>query len=174
LIVLETERLLFRPHQPNDLEAYCAMEMDPDVRRFVGGAPRPRESAERRFWAEVEANASHRLSLWAAVYKPEDRYIGRCGVYPDLGQNGEELPGIGKLSYFLMPAYWGQGLATEAGTAFVRFGFEELGLTRIRSTVQAGHTASIRVLEKIGFTLAKAEIGEHRSFCHYEILPPAE
>ena len=58
MVILETERLLFRSHQADDLEAYCAMEMDPEVRRYLGGA-RLREAAERRFWAEVEANASH-------------------------------------------------------------------------------------------------------------------
>ena len=45
MIVLETERLLFRDHEPGDLELYCAMEADPEVRRYVGGAPRP---AKRR------------------------------------------------------------------------------------------------------------------------------
>lgn len=173
MIVLETERLLFRPHQPEDLEPYCAMEMNPEVRRYVGGAPRPREVAERRFWDEVSANASSRLGLWATVYKPDGCYIGRCGVYPDRDADGAEIVGYGKLSYFFMPSYWGQGLATEAGKAFLRYGFEELGLTRIASTVQAGHMASIRVLEKLGFRLVRTENGESRSFHHFELLPYA-
>ena len=33
MIVLETERLLLRDHEPADLEPYCAMEADPEVRR---------------------------------------------------------------------------------------------------------------------------------------------
>lgn len=42
MIVLEAERLLFRDHGPEDLELFCAMEADPEVRRFVGGRPRAR------------------------------------------------------------------------------------------------------------------------------------
>lgn len=42
MIVLETERLLFRDHGPEDLERFCAMEADPEVRRFVNGRPRTR------------------------------------------------------------------------------------------------------------------------------------
>jgi hypothetical protein len=29
VIILESERLLFRPHEPADLDSFCAMEMDP-------------------------------------------------------------------------------------------------------------------------------------------------
>jgi RimJ/RimL family protein N-acetyltransferase len=35
MIVLETERLLFRDHQPEDLDPYCAIEADPEVRRYI-------------------------------------------------------------------------------------------------------------------------------------------
>jgi RimJ/RimL family protein N-acetyltransferase len=48
-IVLESERLLFRPHLITDLDDYCAMEMDSNVRRYVGAYPRSREDAEWRF-----------------------------------------------------------------------------------------------------------------------------
>src|SRR5580658_5571362 len=51
MTILETERLLLREHRAEDLEAYVAMEADPDVRRYVGGSPRTREEAEKRFRA---------------------------------------------------------------------------------------------------------------------------
>ena len=80
MIVLETERLLFRDHEASDLDAYCAMEADPEVRRYIGGAPRPRDVAERKFQNGLDRPADRRLWMWAAVYKPEGSYIGRCGV----------------------------------------------------------------------------------------------
>lgn len=174
MIILETERLLFRSHEPQDLDAFCATEADPQVRRYVGGAPRTREAAEQRFpWHQARQPSTNRLGVWAMVYKPEVRYIGRAGVYADIDSNGKEIPGQGKLSYYIARDYWGRGLATEAGNAFVRFGFEELGLTKISTTVQVGNDASVRVLEKLGFILVSTEIGEHRSFYHFEILPTA-
>jgi RimJ/RimL family protein N-acetyltransferase len=57
VVVLESERLLFRPHEAADLEAFCAMEADAEVRRYVGGAPRTREAAEERFWGRGYASA---------------------------------------------------------------------------------------------------------------------
>jgi ribosomal-protein-alanine N-acetyltransferase len=172
VIVLETERLLFRDHEASDLDAYCAMEADPEVRRYIGGAPRPRDVAERKFQNGLDRPADRRLWMWAAVYKPEGSYIGRCGVYPHFGRTGSVIAGEGALGFYLARPYWGRGLATEAGRAFVNFGFKELNLSRIVTAVQVGNDASVRVLEKLGFSLVSTEEGEFRSFYHFELVGP--
>ena len=53
-IILETQRRCFRPHILTDLDAYCEMEADPDFRCYIGGRPRPRIEAERRFMDGLE------------------------------------------------------------------------------------------------------------------------
>lgn len=170
MIVLESERLLFRPHRAADLEAFCAMEADAEVRRYVGGAPRTREAAEAKFRGMCTGPTEDRLAIWATDLKSEDRYIGRCGLYPHF--NGDaKVPAEAVLGFYLAREFWGRGLATEAGRAFVNFGFDELGLSRIVTAVQAGNAASVRVLEKLGFVLASVEQGP-RSFYHFELSRP--
>ena len=171
MIVLETERLLFRDHSPEDLAPFCALEADPEVRRFVGGKPRTREEAEHRFRNRFLRPASDRLRLWATVFKPDGRYIGYCGVYPHFGEAGP-ISGEGSLGFTLARAYWGRGLATEAARAFVDFGLNELRLSRIVASVEAGNAASIRVIEKLGFTLWRLEKIDRRSLYHFEIRSP--
>jgi RimJ/RimL family protein N-acetyltransferase len=78
------------------------------------------------------------------------------------------VPGEAVLSYYLARDYWGRGLATEAGECFVRLGFEELKLDRIVTTIDARHTASRRVLEKLGFELFATEEGD-RTFEKFEL-----
>lgn len=170
MTILETERLLFRQHDLGDLEAFCAMEAEPEVRQYVGGRPRSRAEAERRFREGALRPARDKLAMWATVYKPEQRYIGRCGLYPHITSDGEMVPGEATLAFYLAREYWGRGLATEAARAFVKFGFEDLDLTRIVATVQAGNDASVRVLKKLGFVLTRTEEGI-RSFLHYELEP---
>jgi RimJ/RimL family protein N-acetyltransferase len=167
MIILESERLLFREHEPSDLDAYCAMEADPEVRRYVGGAPRMRSQAERKFREAHLKHASARLALRATIFKPEGRYIGYCGLYPNFRPGGA-LPGEAVLAFYLAREYWGRGLATEAGRAFVAYGFKELGLARIVASTQVGNAASIRVLEKLGFVLRETEQGA-RSFHKFEL-----
>lgn len=166
MIVLESQRLLFRDHEEADLDAFCAMEADPEVRRYVGGAPRPREAAEQRFRNGLHRPENDRLRMWATVYKPEGVYIGRCGVYPHFG-----VPGEGSLGFYLARAYWGRGLATEAGRAFIDFGFNRLSLSKIVTAVEVGNDASVHVLEKLSFKLVRTETGAPRSFYHFELLP---
>jgi [ribosomal protein S5]-alanine N-acetyltransferase len=174
MIVLESERMYFRAHEPGDRDAYCAMEMDAEVRRWVGGQPRTREAAELRFRGALKP-VEDRLALWATVLKAEGQYIGRCGLYPriDPGIEGETIvSGEATLAFYLAAGYWGRGLATEAGAAFIDFGFQQLELAKIVAHVEVGNDASVRVLEKLGFSLASTETGQ-RSFYHFERTRPA-
>jgi len=95
--------------------------------------------------------------------------VGRCGLYRHL-KGAERVPDEGVLAFYLARAYWGRGLATEAGRAFVDFGFGVLGLKRIVTTVDARNAASVRVLEKLGFVVERFEEGP-RSFYHFELRP---
>jgi RimJ/RimL family protein N-acetyltransferase len=106
--------------------------------------------------------------LWATVYKPEGVYIGYCGIYPHFGEHGP-IPGEGTLAFYLARPYWGRGLATEAGDAFLQFGWNELGLKRIVASVEIGNDASVRVLEKLGLKRVGTEHGPHRSYYAYEM-----
>ncbi|ASU34671.1 GNAT family N-acetyltransferase [Mucilaginibacter xinganensis] len=154
--ILETERLLFRKHSLADKESYCAMEMDSDVRRFVGGYPRTREEAEKRFGATTKPSDSS-LGMWATILKNEQKYIGRCGIYPHFDAASNPIEGEASLGLYIAKPYWGNGFATEAGEGFIEMGFNKLGLNRIVTMVQAGNNASVRVLEKLGFQLTSTE-----------------
>jgi RimJ/RimL family protein N-acetyltransferase len=173
MIILETERLLFRHHEEADLEPYCEMEADPEVRRLSGGPVYPREKVERGFREVVLAPKPDRLRLWATVFKPEGRYIGRCGVYPNRGDDNVVIPGEGVLAFYLARPYWGRGLATEAGRAFIRFGFSELGLSRIVAGANVLNLASNRVLQKLGFVWIYTGEGGGNAYHDYELRNPS-
>ncbi len=159
LILPETNRLAFRKHIITDMESYCAMEMDAGVRRYVGGRPRTRVEAEKRFIGTLTPSAGS-LGVWATILKSEHQYIGRCGIYQHMDGSGNTIPGEASLGLYISKAYWGNGYATEAGKAFIRFGFEVLRLERIVTTVQAGNDASVRVMDKLGLKLTGTEIGQ--------------
>jgi ribosomal-protein-alanine N-acetyltransferase len=170
MVLLESKRLLFRSHEAADLDAFCAMEGDAEVRRYVGGAPRTREAAEERFWGRAMHPHDGRLAMWATVLKEDGCYVGRCGLYPHI-LSGAKVADEAVLAFYLAREFWGQGLASEAGRAFVDFGFDELKLARIVAAVEVGNAASVRVLEKLGFVLARHEEGP-RSFDHFELARP--
>lgn len=82
---------------------------------------------------------------WLILHKEADRVIGMAGFnwYHPTHRRAE-------ISYALAPAWWGQGLATEAVRALIRFGFGRLDLNRIEALVHPENTSSRRVLDKVG------------------------
>lgn len=173
MIILESERLLFRQHELADLDAFCAMEMDPDVRRYVGGHPRSREDAERKFREGPLQEVSGRLGVWATILKSNGQYVGRCGLYPHMNSSGGLVAGEATLSFYIARANWGHGVASEAAKAFVEFGWKQLELSRIVATVQVGNGASVRILERLGFDLISTEVGP-RSFLKFALPSPEQ
>ena len=76
MVRLESKRLVFRDHEPEDLEPYCEMESDQVYRAHQ--PVHPREELERSFretWM-VPKN----MGLLATVFKEDGRYIGRTGT----------------------------------------------------------------------------------------------
>ena len=82
----------------------------------------------------------------------------------------EELGEV-DVAFRLMPNHWGQGLATEAALASVRFGFADLGLKRIIGLVMPENIASVRVLEKTGLRYAETVTFWGHQFSKYVITP---
>ncbi|GGS25143.1 MULTISPECIES: GNAT family N-acetyltransferase [Actinokineospora] len=64
--------------------------------------------------------------------------------------------GVAEAGCWTHPDARGQGLATDALAAVIRFGFGALGLTRILYRHETANTASARVAAKLGFTQVDA------------------
>ena len=168
MVHVETDRLLFRDHEPADLDAYCAMESDPLYR-----APQivhPRAELERSFreaWLVPKP-----MGLLATVLKVSNVYIGRCGLYPLRDDTDEVVDREAQIAFYIARGHWGRGLAAEAGRAFVRRGFEHLGLRRIQAGIDANNQASIRLVERLGFKWIRSGEGGGNRWHEFEITNP--
>ena len=153
MIRLETPRLVLRDHELRDLEPYVAIESDAEYR---GPQPvHPRAELERSFRETFMVPKA--LGLWATEERASGRYIGRCGLYPHRTDAGAIVPDELTLGYYIARDAWGHGYATEAGRALVAEAFEHLGAKRIHAGVHRLNARSIRVVEKLGFTLVSPQ-----------------
>ena len=55
------------------------------------------------------------------------------------------------LGYAFLPAYWGQGYASEAALAVLDYARRVLGLVRLVAIVSIDNDRSIKLLERLGF-----------------------
>lgn len=81
---------------------------------------------------------------WGITLK-DSTVIGTCGFH-----NISKEHNRAELGYDLHPDYWGKGIATEACAALIEHGFEQLQYHRIEAYIDPLHTASRRVLHKVG------------------------
>jgi RimJ/RimL family protein N-acetyltransferase len=149
---VETERLLLRGWRDEDVEPYARLCADPEVMKYIGGGATLtlEESGTQISWF-VRHWEERGFGPWVVEEKASGAFIGFTGlVYQDEWTEGEHKTEVG---WRVGRSYWGQGLATEAAMASVRYGFEELSLERIISIIQPENVASRRVAEKAGLTL---------------------
>ncbi len=152
MLILETERLVLRRQEPADLDDLWALYSDPEITRYIPDAPRSRaEALEELEWHRHGHPKNPNLGLWATLLKPEGKFIGRCGLLPWEIEGQSEV----EVAYTIDRAHWGQGLATEAAGAILRYGFERLGLPRLVCLIDPLNAASQRVAEKIGMRLER-------------------
>ena len=74
----------------------------------------------------------------------EGRAIGSVSLRVD------PVNSVGELEYAVGRNYWRQGIAMEATTAVVDWGFHTLGMEKVFSTADARNAGAIRVMEKLG------------------------
>ena len=150
-VILETDRLLLREFAEEDADAFFRLNSDPQVLRFVPDKQLLNVEQARQILIDhpMADYRKHGFGRGACILKSTGENIGFAGL-----KYLEELGEV-DVAYRLMPAYWGQGLATEVALASVRYGFAELGLKRIIGLAMPDNVASVRVLKRPTCALPK-------------------
>lgn len=143
---IETPRLLIREFTPDMAQAVHENSLDEDNRCFV-----PDE-----VWETVE-EAAETVAFLITCYSSDDGPL----VYPILTKDGGDNIGYVQLAptdegwevgYHIAERFTGHGYATEAVQAFLPVIARQKGLDRILGICLLKNTASVKVMEKCGFT----------------------
>ncbi len=166
MVILETDRLLLRHQVIEDLDDLWALYCDPEITKYIPDAPRSREEAQQELEWHMNGHPRFpKLGLWATIHKETGKFIGRCGLLPWTIDGQSEV----EVAYTIAHEFWGQGLATEAAQAILRYGFEKLNLNRLICLIDEENIASQKVAEKIGMRFEKEGRDEMGTFQVYSI-----
>lgn len=152
---IHTKRLVLRRVSAADPVALNAAIQDPRIFRNVGTIPpfQPLEDTIRQQRQRAARSAQGKGGGFCAYVSGE--LIGLAGG----GENDQT--GIVDFGYWIVPAYWGQGFATEAARSVLGWFIRAQGRRQFTASHFKDNPASGRVLEKLGFQLA----GESRHMC---------
>lgn len=154
--VLTTPRLVLRRYREDDLGPFAALNADLRVMEHLGGRPLARaESDEIAAWAQ-QLNDAEGIGLLAVERREDAAFLGFCGLH-----HLDSYPDDVEVAWRLAHAYWGQGYATEAATAWVDHAVEMLGVPRVISITDAPNVRSLAVMRRLGMTVDhEAEVQE--------------
>lgn len=145
--MIETQRLILRQWQTEDLEQFAKMNADPQVMRYFPTIKTFDESLEE--YARIKEHFErHNYGFWAVSERNKDDFIGFIGLrYIDFPANFTPTVEIG---WRLKQEFWGRGYATEGAVASLKYGFEQLNLPEIVSFTSALNHKSQAVMQRIG------------------------
>lgn len=149
LPILESERLILRPIDLNDLEACLAMDSQPEVRRFFGiddGEEFDQETHRDFLRKRIQGSYGGGLGFWSIrEQSAQDKFCGWI-VLIELAYEGPEI----EIGWRLPFECWGNGFATDGARLVLKHGFHTLGLDEIIAVFHPNNVRSFAVADRLG------------------------
>lgn len=149
--VLETPRLVLRPHRAEDFDALHALWTHPETYRHITGRPSRREES----WSRLLRYAGHwrimGYGYWAIEEKATGRFIGEAG-FADYRRDME--PSFGstpEMGWLIAPEVHGKGYGSEATRCIVDWGRGNLQSSDCACMISPENAASVALARKLGF-----------------------
>jgi [ribosomal protein S5]-alanine N-acetyltransferase len=153
---LSTPRLVLRPFALSDAPAVQRLAGAREVAASTLNVPHPYPDGAAEEWIRSHAPkfAEGTLAPFALTLRSDRALVGAMGLTIASEHAHAEL------GYWVGVPFWGQGYATEAARAVIRYGFVDLGLNRVFAHHFTSNPASGRVLAKAGMRY-EGELRQH-------------
>ncbi len=144
-MIVETERLIIRQFDEQDIDALYEMNRDPKILTYIPTEPFTDISQAQALYFDVVLPNYEKYGYgrWAIYHKKDAQVIGFCG--PKYIDEMDEV----EIGYRLLPKYWGAGIATEAFQSIIPV-LHKYGINEVVSLILFGNEASESVAKKSG------------------------
>lgn len=170
------ERIRLRLACDADHPAVVEACQDPAIQRYTTVPDRYGDANAREFARQVALGFAEGSALTLVIADPDsDALLGTIGLRRIPTDSGRWSVG-----YWVAPWARGRGVAAHAVRLLSRYGFEQLGATRIELWAEPENEPSLRVAERAGFQregLLRAYIaikGRRHDVFMYSLLPGEE
>jgi RimJ/RimL family protein N-acetyltransferase len=148
----QIDGIYLRTPEEKDLDQILALWTNPVVTRHIGGPRDPQVVLDhfRQLIRGPETFAQEQAEWWWTIVELRSgELLGLCHLLEKKVDGQTEV----EVGYFLLPAYWGQGYASEAASLVVAYAFCELQLESVVVVIDPGNDASISVARRLGMQL---------------------
>jgi [ribosomal protein S5]-alanine N-acetyltransferase len=144
-MLLETQRLILREFKQEDTQKLVSILANSKVMKFSPTGILSMSQTQEKVESFITSYKKYGFGKWAVILKESSELIGYCGIAVETIDYQDER----EIGYRFDSKFWGKGLATEAASAALEYGFEKFQLPYILGIVEPSNTASVRVLEKV-------------------------
>jgi RimJ/RimL family protein N-acetyltransferase len=152
-VVLETERLILRPHGVEDFQDVAALWADPVVVQYISGVPSTPEAS----WARLLRNIGHWQAMgygyWAVIDREGGGFLGEVGFSDFKRDIDPELNGLPEAGWVLAQKAHGRGVASEAVKAMHAWADVERDWSETVCLFDPAHAVSQKVALKLGYAV---------------------
>lgn len=153
---LESKRLILRRPQGSDIpHIFSATRFEGFNDGILWNPPQNIEDLETPYHNAVKAWENQDGFAFTIASK-EDAFIGRISI------RKTKIPKVWNIGFWTHPTQQGKGYITEAISAILAFGFEQLKATSIEADYATWNIGSEKVLQRNGFTFLKHH---EKGFC---------
>lgn len=145
---IDTERLVLRKHQIEDIDGFAAFLAHPTATQYMAFTPEQKTRGGAREMLEyaIASYTSDNPIFSLTIADPNSNaYLGACGLNPLADDDGVEI------YYTVLPEHQNKGWATEAVKALIDFVWNCTDIQKISAYIVSKNIASIRVADKLGF-----------------------
>ena len=161
---LTTHRLVMHPISDSDFTELHSILTEPGVRRYLCDDVIIPESQTRDFISRSrELFAAEGAGLWGVRRTSEPDLLGCVGFWYF------HEPARLELLFAMSERVWRHGYAREAAQRMIEYGREHLGMRSILASTDTPNTASIGLLEKLGFVLTEQAIAKGLATSFFEL-----
>ncbi|WP_405111734.1 GNAT family protein [Paenibacillus sp. FSL K6-1217] len=146
---LRTERLILRQMSTADSASLFTIWSDPEVTRFMNISSFTDESQAVEMIELLGKLAAENQAIRYSIIKAEsEQIIGSCGFNSLDNDNAKT-----EIGYDLGREFWGKGYVSEALLALIDYAFNTLNFNRVEAKVEPANINSIKVLQRLNFSL---------------------
>lgn len=151
--MISTNRLLIKPFEESDAEAFFELSNDKGFGLFPINDYRQKNVTSALEWIKKsrEINLTRNLGKWGIWSKDSHELLGMGGLTPWTWEGVELID----LTYRFRESAWGKGFGMESAQGLVEHGFKNLELLEITATITPDNQASKKIAERLGMRFDK-------------------
>ncbi len=168
-IITESKNFYYREIELTDIDDMFLLESDPDIHKYLTSLPvNNKIEVENIINYYRNQYKKYGVGRWAIIRKADNKFIGWAGLKFET-ESILNQSNFYDFSGRILKNYWHKGYSREVATTCIKYGFKELGISRIIAMSRIDNSLSNNLLTKIGFELKSIFEFQNKNYNWYQL-----